>query len=51
LARKSEYHEWLEAHIEMQRDLLKGLPKDEKRFREGHIALLEQKLGEVRRMR
>ncbi|WP_455391485.1 hypothetical protein [[Eubacterium] cellulosolvens] len=49
MANTKEYVNWLQAHIAMQRELLKGQSKEYKEYKRGHIALLELKLREVRK--
>ena len=44
-----EYYEWLMAHIALQSDVMKSDSKEGRMYKQGHIALLEHKLKEVRR--
>ena len=49
MALNGEYITWLEAHIALQQDILKGLTADDRKYKEGHIALLKGKLKEARK--
>jgi hypothetical protein len=43
-----EYIYWLQAHIGLQRDALRGVNKDERLYKYGHIGLLELMLKAAR---
>lgn len=44
-----EYYDWLMAHIALQSEGMKSDTKEARWYMQGHIALLEHKLKEVRR--
>ena len=49
MVKNKEYRDWLQAHIAMEQDLVRGQSKERREFARGHIALLELELKDVRR--
>ena len=49
MVKNKEYRDWLQAHIAMQQELVRGQSKEQREFKRGHIALLELELKDVRR--
>jgi len=48
MARDKNYLQWLQAQIALQEDSLIGLKGDDRRYKQGHIDLLELRLQAVR---